>query len=430
MANAAPPVNMAKLAIGARKGKRPRNRVLALHPLARNGRSQHAYAVSNLLSNRDLLGRLVGFDSSSHNSNRPIADFICDYLDLPSVQIDRQPSPDGEKVNLIVTVGPTDATDGRGLVLSGHMDTVPADEPEWKTDPLTLTENDGQYFGRGTCDMKGFIALAMNAAASVAISNLQHPLGLVFTYDEEVGILGAKHLAHAYEGRGKLPTAAIIGEPTSLKVVRMHKGFMCFEIVLTGESAHSGYPHLGLNAIEPVGPLIEALKQFRLDLRAESPPNSEYFPEVPYVALNVGTISGGTAVNIVPDRCVLACSLRLLPAMDTPTMIQRVRQVVDGALGDCPFEFVVTNQTPPLLLEKQSVIYQMLTALIGQTTTCSASYATDAGWLQGLGMECAVFGPGSIEVAHRPNESLPIVEFEMYANILERTIRNSCGSTP
>ncbi len=400
----------------------------SIHPLARNGRSQHAYAVSNLLSNRDLLGRLVGFDSASHNSNRPIADFICDYLDLPGISIYRQPSPDEDKVNLIVTTGPSEVADGRGLVLSGHMDTVPANEPEWKSDPLTMVESDGHYFGRGVCDMKGFIALAMNAVASVKGSSLQHPLVLVFTYDEETGILGGKHLAYSYEGRDNLPTAAIIGEPTSLKVVRMHKGFLGFKVVLTGQSAHSGYPHLGINAIEPLGPLINALTQLRLDMKAESPPNSEYFPEVPFVALNLGTVAGGTAPNIVPDRCELVCSLRLLPGMDTPAMIQRVRQVVDEALGDCPFDFVVTHQTPPMLLDQQAMIYKMLTAQVDQTTTLSASYATDAGWLQALGLECAIFGPGSIEAAHRPNESLPMTEFEACESILDRTIRHCCGN--
>jgi acetylornithine deacetylase len=384
--------------------------------------------VKNLLSNRDLLCRLVGFDSASQNSNRPIADFICDYLDLPGVTIDRQLSPDGEKLNLIVTVGPTETTDRRGLVLSGHMDTVPADEPEWRTDPLTLTEVDGHYFGRGTCDMKGFIALAVNAAASVDISSLRHPLVLILSYDEEVGILGAKHLASAYEGRDRLPRAAIIGEPTAVQVVRMHKGFLGFEIVLTGKSAHSGYPHLGFNAIEPVGPLIEALRRFRMELQSESPPNCEFFPEVPYVALNMGTISGGTATNIVPDRCELACSLRLMPGMDADAMMRRVHDVVDVAMGESPFEFEATHRTPPLLLEKQTRIYEILTKQIGQTATLSASYATDAGWLQSLGMDCAVFGPGSIEVAHRPNESLPISEFERCAAIVDQTIRQCCGS--
>lgn len=380
-----------------------------------------------LLSNRELLARLVGFDSSSANSNRPIADFICDYLDLPGVSIARQPSPDGDKVNLVVTVGTTEQSNGRGLVLSGHMDTVPADEPEWRTDPYTMTESDGHYFGRGVCDMKGFLALAINAAASCARSNLEHPLVLVFTYDEELGIVGAKHLSHAYEGRERLPTAAIIGEPTSLRVVRMHKGYLAFEVVIAGKSAHSGYPHLGVNAIEPAGRLIGALTEMRREMEGESPPNSEYFPDVPYVALNIGTISGGTAANIVPDRCAVACTARLLPGMDTSSMIERIREVVDRALNGSEFHLAITNQTPPMLLDQESKIYEMLTAQVGQTTTHSASYATDAGWLQRIGMECAIFGPGNIEVAHRPNESLPIDDFVKCEEVLDRTVLHCCG---
>jgi len=385
--------------------------------------------VTNLLSNRDLLARLIGFDSTSQNSNRPIADFICDYLDLPGVTVERQASPDDEKLNLIFNVGPPDGPGGGGLVLSGHMDTVPADEPEWTTDPYTMTESDGHYFGRGVCDMKGFLALAMNASASVRTEELRHPLMLIFTYDEEIGILGSKHLARSYEGRRRLPTAAIIGEPTSLKVVRMHKGFLGFKVVIFGKSAHSGYPHLGRNAIEPAGTLIQALKQFRSGLESDSAPNSEFFPEVPFAALNIGTIFGGAAPNIVPDRCEVTCSLRTLPGTDTQPVIDRVRDVVEQALGESEFEFVVTNQSPPLLLETDAKIYGMLTEQIGQTSTHSASYATDGGWLQTLGMQCAVFGPGNIEAAHRPNESLPIAEFVECESIVERAIHVFCRST-
>ncbi len=385
--------------------------------------------MSYLLSNRELLARLVGFDSSSVNSNRPIADFICDYLDLPGVSITRQPSPDGDKVNLVVTVGATEQRNGRGLVLSGHMDTVPADEPEWRTDPYMMAESDGHYWGRGVCDMKGFLALAINTVASFARSDLEHPLVLILTYDEELGILGAKHLAQAYEGRDELPTAAIIGEPTSLRVVRMHKGYLAFEVVIAGKSAHSGYPHLGVNAIEPAGRLIAALTEMRREMEGESPPNSEYFPDVPYVAFNIGTISGGTAANIVPDRCSVACTVRLLPGMDNSSMIRRIRDVVDTALCESEFDLVITNQTPPLLLGQESQIYETLAAQVGQTTTHSASYATDAGWLQTIGMECAILGPGNIEVAHRPNESLPIDDFAKCEKVIERTVLHCCGGT-
>jgi acetylornithine deacetylase len=385
--------------------------------------------VSNLLSNRDLLARLIGFDSTSQNSNRPIADFICDYLDLPGVTVDWQPSPDEEKVNLIVRVGPRDISDGGGLVLSGHMDTVPADEPEWTTGPYTLAESDGRYFGRGVCDMKGFLALAMNAAATVRNAELQRPLVLIFTYDEEVGILGSKHLAHSYEGRQHLPIAAVVGEPTSLNVVRMHKGFLGFKVVLFGKSAHSGYPHLGNNAIEPAGTLIQTLKQLRCDFESESPPNAEFFPEVPFAALNIGTIFGGAAPNIIPDRCEIACSLRILPGTKSQPVVDRVREIVLASLADSQYEFEVTNESPPLLLETDAKIHRMLAERVGQTDTHSASYATDAGWLQTLGMECAVFGPGNIEVAHRPNESLPLAEFAKCETILEELIQEFCHNT-
>jgi acetylornithine deacetylase len=309
------------------------------------------------------------------------------------------------------------------------MDTVPADEPEWNSDPYTLFESDGHYYGRGVCDMKGFLAVAMNVAASVRAEELKHPLILAFTYDEEVGIIGSKHLAQTYEGRGQLPTAAIIGEPTSLKVVRLHKGFLGFEVVLFGKSAHSGYPHLGKNAIEPAGALINALREFRRDLESESPPNAEHFPEVPYTALNLGTINGGSAANIIPDRCELACSLRILPGTDTKPMIERVHAIVHDTLSGWDFEFLVTNEAPPLLLAEDSKIYRMLTAQVDQTETYSASYATDAGWLQTLGMDCAVFGPGSIEVAHRPNESMPVAELAQCEAIVERAIDEFCRST-
>jgi acetylornithine deacetylase len=308
------------------------------------------------------------------------------------------------------------------------MDTVPADEPEWTSDPFTLVESDGHYYGRGVCDMKGFLALAVNAAASVRQENLQHPLVLVFTYDEEVGLLGGRHLAQEYARRGELPTAAIIGEPTSLQVVRMHKGFVGFRVVLYGKSAHSGYPHLGKNAIEPAGTLIQALKEFRHSLESESLPNAKYFPEVPFAALNVGTVNGGSAPNIVPDRCELACSLRTMPGTATGPMIRRVREVVEDTLANWEHEFIVTNETPPLLLDENTKIYEMLSRLVDQTLTQSASYATDAGWLQTLGMECAVFGPGNIEVAHRPNESMPMHEFGKCGTMLQQAIDEFCRS--
>lgn len=378
------------------------------------------------LSNRDLLDRLVAIDSTSCKSNLPLADFICEYVDRPGFDISRQFSPDGDKVNVVVTVGPQSSPSRLGLALSGHMDTVPADEPGWDTDPHQMVERDGKYWGRGTCDMKGFIALAINAAISVNQKSLTQPLALVFSYDEEVGIVGAKHLCKEYEQRFELPKATIVGEPTSLKAVRMHKGYLDYRITLNGQSAHSGYPHLGVNAIEPLGQLITALSKFRRELESESPPNTEFFPEVPYVAFNVGTVVGGTATNIVPDKCIVDCSARPLPGMDNYEIVARLDELVGETLKDFSYEAILTKESPPLLLGEEAPIYRYLCDRVGQTETHSASYATDAGWMQTVGMDCTVFGPGSIEVAHRPNEFIPISEFDLAYEILQSAIQDFC----
>jgi acetylornithine deacetylase len=234
----------------------------------------------SLLSNEELLAVLVGFDSTSRKSNLPLADFICEYLTRPGIRVERVPSPDSDKVNLVVRVGSGGLGDRTGLALAGHMDVVPAEEPDWRSDPFTLTQVGDSYFGRGACDMKGFLALAINAVAAADPSSYRHPLVLVLTYDEEVGTAGARHLAGTWTGAASLPKATIVGEPTSLRVIRMHKGYLDFHVVIEGLSAHSGYPHLGRSAIEPMGRLIVALTALRETLEGETPPHSEYFPEV------------------------------------------------------------------------------------------------------------------------------------------------------
>jgi acetylornithine deacetylase len=206
----------------------------------------------------------------------------------------------------------------------------------------------------------------------------------------------------------------------------MHKGYLDFRVVIEGLSAHSGYPHLGRSAIEPMGRLIVALTELRETLAGETPPNAEYFPEVPFVPLNIARVMGGTALNIVPDRCTLGCCMRLLPGMSSEEILDRVGQVVARAVGEARYSFAVHGEGPPLLLAEDAAIYQALCYAVGQSETLSASYATDAGWLQELGMECAVWGPGSIEVAHKPNESIPISEFNRAAETLQRLIHRFC----
>jgi acetylornithine deacetylase len=378
------------------------------------------------LSDAELLARLVGFDSTSRNSNLPIADFLCDYLDRPGVRIARNPSPDGGKTNVIAWLGPEPEGDRRGLVLSGHMDVVPADEEGWRHDPFALADEGNRWVGRGSCDMKGFLALAANLAIEARPERWRAPLALVFTYDEEVGTLGAKRLTESFPAAERLPRSAIIGEPTSLRVARTHKGHAKLRVTLHGVSAHSGYPHLGANAIEPAGRVIVALAALRRELEAEAPPNRELFPEVPYVPLNVGTVHGGSAINVVPDRCVVEVGFRPLPGVTSEELIERVSRAARVAAA--PFEPTIEllSDSPPMLLDEASPIHRHLSGLVGQSAGASVSFATDAGWLQRLGMNCAIFGPGSIEVAHKPNEFLPKDEFAAARGLLERTVDHFC----
>lgn len=378
------------------------------------------------LSDTELLARLVSFDSTSRNSNLPIADFLCGYLDRPGIRIEQNPSADGTKANVVARIGPEPAGDRRGLVLSGHMDVVPAEEDGWRNDPFYLADEGDRWTGRGSCDMKGFLALAANLAMEARPDRFHAPLALVFTYDEEVGTLGAKRLTESFPEAAALPRSAIIGEPTSLRVARTHKGHFKLRITLHGVSAHSGYPHLGVNAIEPAGRVIVALARLRQELEGEAPPNRELFPEVPFVPLNVGTVHGGSAINVVPDRAIVELGVRPLPGLASEELIERVSRAVREAARPFEPDVELLSDSPPLLLDEASPIHRHLCSLVGQNAGSSVSFATDAGWLQRLGMDCAIFGPGSIEVAHKPNEFLPKDEFAAARGLLERTIRHFC----
>jgi acetylornithine deacetylase len=378
---------------------------------------------ANPLSDEALLSRLVAFDTTSHKSNREIADFIGDYLDRPGVRITRHPTADGAKLNLIVAAGPEDG-DG-GLVLSGHMDTVPAEAEGWNSDPFTLTQRDGSYVARGAADMKGFLALAVNRLAAADIPRLRHGLVLLFTHDEETGTLGARRLVDDASAVPPLPRATIIGEPTSLRVLRMHKGHLRLQLSFTGVPAHSGLPHLGVNAVEAAGRTIVALTELRQALERERPANAEHFAEVPYVTLNVARVAGGGPTNVVPADCVLDLGVRLLPGMSADEMTDRVRSTVQ-AVSRVPFELTVVGETPPMIAPEDAPIVRLLVSELGEIGTGSAPFGTDGGWLSRLGLDCVIWGPGSIEVAHKPNESLPVAEFVRAGELLTRIVHRSC----
>ncbi len=376
-----------------------------------------------LLSDSELLRRLIGFDSTSSGSILPIADFISEYLDREGIHAFRVGRADPDKVNLTFRLGPEAGSDRKGLVLSGHMDVVPATEQGWKSNPFELVDSGDRFIGRGTADMKGFLALAINAAAKTEVSRLRRPLFLIFTYDEEVGTLGAKEFVEEWPKDRPLPKWTVIGEPTSLRTIRMHKGHLKARITLSGTTAHSGYPHLGVNAIEKAGQVLSVLSELRQSLEGERSPHSRSFTDVPWVTLNVGTIQGGTAVNIVPDRCTLDVGLRLLPAMSSSEMMDRLESAVTTAGGG---QVEMISNSPPMLLDADHPLIQTLSSFPGAAIGESVNFASDGGWFQSLGLECVLFCPGSIEVAHRPNEHLPKSEFSRVAGILPPLIERCC----
>jgi len=388
--------------------------------------------VKSLLSDLELLRRLVACDTTSAKSNLELIDLVCEYLDRPGVRLERLPSPDGRKANLLAWIGPEPGADRAGLILSGHTDVVPAGEPEWESDPFTLSEHGDRLYARGACDMKGFLAVAANcaarAAAGAATVPLRAPLVLLFTYDEELGTLGAQQLVRDWPSGRPLPRAAVIGEPTSLSVVRLHKGHLKLRVQVGGRSAHSSLPHLGRNAVEAAGQVIQALARLRRKLEAERPAHHQHFPEVPFAALNVAKVEGGVAINIVPDRATIDLGVRLLPGMESAAMVERVRAAINAARPDGQVEVSVLSDSPPMLCPEDSPAARALSDLLGQRATIGASYASDAGPLQSLGVEAVLWGPGSIEVAHRPNEFLPRAEMERAAALLPTLVERLCGA--
>lgn len=377
------------------------------------------------MNETELLRRLVSFDTTSALPNEPIVDFLAAFLDRRGVEIIRQESDSSGKLNLIAWIGPRESENGRGLVLSGHLDTVPAREPDWRSDPWQLVADDQNYYGRGTADMKGFLSLAAVAATRVNPSSLQHPLVLVFTCDEEIGTLGAASFSRTWPPGRPLPRAAIIGEPTSNRLVRMHKGHLKLRIDVRGVGAHSGYPHLGRNAIEDGARIVSALAALRDTLQNECPEHAEYFGAVPYASLNIATIRGGNAINVVPDFCTLEIGIRPMPGMDLDAIQDRVHSAIESAGAD-DWSLSLISSSPPMRARDDSPVHDALAAALNQKETIAVSFATDAGWFQTMGLDTVLFGPGAIEVAHKANEYIPKSELAAAMPIIESMIHRFC----
>lgn len=322
------------------------------------------------------------------------------------------------KANLIATLG----SGPGGLVLSGHTDTVPYDEGRWKTDPFKLTEDQNKLYGLGSCDMKGFFALAIEAACEFLDTPLKQPLIILATADEETGMAGARAIAEL--GRPKA-RAAVIGEPTSLSPIYMHKGIMMNRIRLTGRSGHSSNPALGNSAMEAMHKVMSELMDFRSDMQKKYQ-NAAFKVEVP--TLNLGCIHGGDSPNRICGQCQLDYDLRTLPGMDNQSLSGEIQQRLQTIAEDLQIELeceALVEGVPPFENSMDSELVKLAEKLTGHQAE-TVAFGTEGPFLQGMGMDTVVLGPGSIDQAHQPNEYLPMNQIQPTLDVLNQLIRRYC----
>ncbi len=373
-------------------------------------------------STRELLRQLIAFDTTSRNSNVPLIAFVEDYLGalgVPSVRVDYQPG----KTNLWATIGPDIAG---GIVLSGHTDVVPVDGQAWTSDPFSAVERAGKIYGRGTADMKGFLAACLALVPEFLEKPLKRPIHLALSCDEEVGCTGVRPLIERIvAGDLPRPSAAIIGEPTLMKVVNGHKSTLSFVTEVEGHEAHSSLCHQGVNAIMVAGELISEITAIAREMRERGDPTGRFDP--PYSSVHIGTISGGTARNIVPRCCTFHWETRIIPGQDPDEIPERVDRLAETLLpamhAVSPATGIKTrrkNIVPPLMPVPGSPAEALALQLTGGNDTGAVSYGTEAGLFQVAGIPAVICGPGSIEQAHKPDEFVAVSELERCEGFLRR----------
>ena len=370
---------------------------------------------------RDILARLIAFDTTSRNSNLELISWVEAYLEQHGVASARVVNADASKANLYASVGPD--VEG-GVILSGHSDVVPIDGQDWHSDPWTVTERNGLLHGRGTCDMKGFIALAL--AAVPLFKNGAKPVHLAFSYDEEVGCLGAPAMIEEMAARLPKPALAIIGEPTMMKVINGHKGITVHEVEVLGHEAHSSLPHIGLSANMVAIELMHELAGLARTLWEQGKPDSPFIP--PHATLTIGRMEGGTAPNILARRAHFVFDLRCPPDVDPEAVLAPFKAKIaalDGemkqAFPDAGVTIIRRSNAPPMAPTGSRDAEDFVRRLTGDNGPAGVvSYAAEAGQFQQAGFATVICGPGSIEQAHQPNEYLAVDQFARGADFMIR----------
>lgn len=383
------------------------------------------------MSTRDLLETLISFDTVSRNPNRELMDFVRSWLDEQGIESLLVPNEDGSKANLYATV-PGVAPDG-GIMLSGHTDVVPIDGQEWTLPAFELTERDGRYYGRGTADMKGFVACAMTAMAKASRQPLQVPLHLALSYDEEIGCVGVRSLVEHLSNQAVQPRLCLVGEPTELSVAIRHKGKRGIRATFTGREGHSALAPQNLNAIHLACDFIAHLRQVQARLAA--PYADQDLGKVPYTTVHAGLINGGTALNIVPNRCTVAFEIRNVAEDDPDALLESIqthaRELVareQSRIPEAAVSFELFNEYPGLSTPEDSWAVEFVKSLTGANGCSEVAFGTEAGMFSSrLDIPSVVCGPGSMSQGHKPDEFISIDQMMQCEAMLDRLLARMCN---
>jgi acetylornithine deacetylase len=379
----------------------------------------------------EWLARLVGFDTTSAKTNLPLIEDVAGYLDDLGASVRLIRDDGGTKANLFATIGPERAG---GIVLSGHSDVVPVAGQPWDTDPFVMSERDGRFYGRGTTDMKGFIACALALAPETVSQVAEIPIHIALSYDEEVGCLGVRSMIEAIGRELPRPRLAIVGEPTEMRVANAHKGISQQTTVVTGRDGHSSRPGSGVNAVAYGAQIIGFLDRLATEYGEHASGASRFDP--PGTTFNVGVITGGTAVNIIARECSFRWEFRPTPDVDPAEILARLNDFVEAEIlprmrAVDPAAGVTTTveiSAPTLEVTAGSPAEEFALGLTGENAAVAMSYVCEAGLFSCAGIPSVICGPGSIAEAHQPNEFVTLDQLEACTAFLERLLASSSSA--
>ena len=376
----------------------------------------------------EILKKLVSFDTTSFKSNLDLIKFIENYLNDLNIKSELIYDETKNKANLFTTIGPN--LQG-GIVLSGHTDVVPITKQNWTSDPFILTERDNKLFGRGSSDMKGFIAIVLSRVSAMVEKKLKKPIHLAFSYDEEIGCVGVHSLLDLIKKKSINPEFCIVGEPTSMEMVIGHKGKHAYDVKVDGLSCHSGQAPYGVNAINYASKLINYIEEINKEKSIKGPFDNEY--EIPYSTLHTGLIKGGTILNIVPNLCQFEFEIRHLAEDDPLEIIQRIKQYTEELLikemhnisSKTNIEINEKINYPGLNISESISPVKQVKELLGNSSHKKVIFGTEGGlFKRELNLPTIICGPGSIDQAHKPDEFISIQQIEKGGTFIDKLINN------